>query len=204
MSELKLFSFSFLFFSFLFFSFLFFFSGYLLRWILENKEEKKKAADIREKKKKKKKKERKKKKKKKKGGGGENKISIQREGGEKRRRESWLVDDYDDDDDDDVVVVVVVVVVVAVDDEFIASMGSQPTTTVRNTHIKAAKSYPQLLPRPSKLVESKPNPSPELSIMAYGSVSKSVSKCHHHTPHTFLPHHMFYEIPRTPYLYMLL
>ena len=29
-------------------------------------------------------------------------------------------------------------------DEIIASMGSQPTTTVRNTHIKAAKSYPQL------------------------------------------------------------
>lgn len=58
----------------------------------------------------------------------------------------------------------------------IASMGSQPITIVRNTHIKAAKSYLQPFPLPSKLVESKPNPSPELSIMACGYVSKSVSK----------------------------
>lgn len=43
MSELKLFS----------FSFLFFFSGYLLRWILENKEEKKKKVSLKRLKKKK-------------------------------------------------------------------------------------------------------------------------------------------------------
>lgn len=82
-------------------------------------------------------------------------------------------------------------------------MGSQPTTTVKNTLIKAAKSYLQPLPRPSKLVESKQNPSPELSIMASGSVSKSVSnptvKPQHHT---FPSPHVVYRIPVPIYIYI--